>query len=350
MHSSNNILPLLDTIDRFSIFKPNDTQLEQINDRKSFVKDKLFLLESRETIPSGRIVYRGQKRSKMQTKLVRDNSDSSEKTFYNHLFYFGDKARYFYESKDPHQGFKTVAAEEDPDMLFLRMRKEIPYIKRKHSDSFLNHQVFFRFFEEERNKSVFFNALNKNKVFYRYYNSFLHALGYRKYYLSHYLSSSSSLKIAYGFASSTKDYVPDNTDYLVLIYALPDPILNNYFSIPVFYNHYYFQKELESRLRQMNLPVFQGEWIHNKQMEYTLVGGMFPQLIWAVLDITHSKIIINPHMFEPHNPSASLWLAFDQSDFDQKIVAETNYRYGFSYNGNSFSPVKPDSNFNEKQS
>ena len=232
MHSSNNILPLLDTIDRFSIFKPNDTQLEQINDRKSFVKDKLFLLESRETIPSGRIVYRGQKRSKMQTKLVRDNSDSSEKTFYNHLFYFGDKARYFYESKDPHQGFKTVAAEEDPDMLFLRMRKEIPYIKRKHSDSFLNHQVFFRFFEEERNKSVFFNALNKNKVFYRYYNSFLHALGYRKYYLSHYLSSSSSLKIAYGFASSTKDYVPDNTDYLVLIYALPDPILNNYFSIP----------------------------------------------------------------------------------------------------------------------
>lgn len=350
MCSSNDLFSFLGMVDNLSLFQPNDTQLELINDRRCFIKDKLLCIEYHNTIPSGRIVYRGQKRSKMQKKLVKDNSDSSEATFYNHLFYFGEKARYFYESKDPHQGFKTVAAEENPDKLFYRICKEIPYIKRKHSDSFLNNQVFFRFFEIESNKSVFVNALNENKAFYRYYNSFLHALGYRKNNLSHYLSSSSLLKTAFDFATSTKNIMPDNTDYLILIYALPDPILNNLFSIPVFYNHYYFQRDLESRLSQMNLPIFQGEWIHDKQMEYTLVGGMFPQLIWAVLDITQSKIIINPHMFETHNPPFSLWLAFDQSGFDQRLVAETNYRYGFSYDGYAFSPIKPECCFSEKQS
>lgn len=317
------------TLENTSFVIPTEDSFKSSCDIKVLFINKICRLIKGTMNEKGHLVFRGQKRAPLHQILVRDHSENTDLTLYNHLFYYGEKAVCFYRSESLQDAVKNTERQFN---LFEMIRKELK--KEKNNVFVSKNRELYSFFNNSCNRTLFDKAVENDVIFYSYYNSFLHTLGKRKGLFSHYLSSSALYNIALDFAQSTNPYVKENNtnipNYpLILVYALP----TTFPTIHAFRDMSDKQKRIEDRLKEIKLPCFVGEWIYEKQKEYVLLCGMLPQLIWGVIDIIHNVTIVNPHILDKWNDINSLFLYFDQSDFSERREKETNYRYAYALDG-----------------
>ena len=317
------------------------TENNGLVDISSHRKDILFHVNSvlrKQTEPVGQFLFRGQKKNELRKALIKKDETFDECTLYNHLFYFGLKAKWYYSSSGPINYNKThVVGMASEDELFDYVNAELKKIK---NESFVtDNKDLLCFFNKSENRMVFTNIIKDNPLFYRYYNFFLHTLGKRQTRPSSFLSSSKSYKKAEEFAID--EYNTDKKeDSIVIASTLPKGKINGEHAQKAFKSMIEGHNKIEKQLIQYKLPVFDGKWVYEQQQEIVLAYGMFPQHIWGVFDLTERKTIVNPYMFEPQNHNRQcLSFNIDQTDFDERIKEETNYWNGFYCDSEGLYPL-----------
>lgn len=316
----------------FSTCKP---QIELLSPEELLLTwKKLAILGFRQTTPQGQFVFRRERKENLYRQL---NCDSEELLF-SRLFYFGEKAKYYHKEflrKKKVSYEVSDCCSDVAENIFLQIANELSKkLSNKHPKfiSFAKYnESFLDFFQEntQKNKTYFIQKVTGNILFRDYYLAFLHTLGHRSQYPTHFISTSTKLQI------DIEEEIAD----IIILYALP--LQSNGFSVKTHSQTLTScnATAIEKRLRESGLPVC-NRWVYNEQFEISAKSGLFPQLIWGVFDMEKKRFIVNPHMFEPKRKLEDLFLDFDQSDFERRL-ADTSYHMGTLLKNGEFSNIFP---------
>ena len=319
------------------IYKPTENNgMKDVSSQRRNIISRVNCVLKGQTFQIGRFVFRGQKKSILSAILNKDGEPNDECTMYNHLFYFGEKARWYY-SPDGITNYQNTNEVEivTGDKLFDFISRELSKDKNKTKTS--EKSNLFQFFNDEKNRDRFKDVIKDNPLFCRYYNFFLHTLGYKSGKPSPFLSTSLRYSIAKKFALN--QYKTKESGPIILVGTLPDEMINGEFAMNAFYSIIDAPKDIESELTKCNLPVLTKEWVYKYQKEIVLACGMLPHNIWGIFDLEEKKVVVNPHMLEPENKDQRrLFFDFDQKDFENNLP-KTNYWNGFCIESCKLCPI-----------
>ena len=267
------------------------------------------------------------KKAQLTDLLIATNTDYSDYTLYQHLFYYGEKSRFYYsQCHSPESEYKLQNTQ-----LFSLIAKEMRKNNKVIVQFKKNNPDFSNYFLAKENELLFNQILTDKPHLSWYYRAFLHTLGKRKQFSSSFLSTSLSFEVAKEFASSSLNN--EAIEPLILICSIPKLSERNTIAISFFQDLSNAFDSTTVELHQDNLPVVSADSVYEKQYEYVLNNGLFPHLILGVVELNAKRVIMNHHLFEKHNSLFNLWLNIDQSDFENRLHTETNYTHGFSLTG-----------------
>lgn len=281
---------------------------------------------------NGELVYRGSKIELLSEKLCKDYQVSADKDFclfYSHLFYFGEKARYYFEYN------KLDISIPLQEMLFDMLSNQLG--KKRQKERVCVHKFCQRekdlatFFADKKNKKHFCEKLYSNIKVLHWYLALSHTLGVLKEHPSRNNSTTKSLSCAVKFACDKKRLQDSNP--IILLYALPNEMKNIRLSMKTFSSQNKADTDMEKLLTENGLP-FCKTFCYEGQREITVYGALLPHLIWGVYEIKSRRTVVNPHMFCTKNNNdehPSLFLDIDQDDFEHQLFARTNFENYVSY-------------------
>lgn len=270
------------------------------------------------------VTYRGVSRENLIEKLSKQGSHLSEEKLLSLLFYFGDKAKHYYNFDDVEaKSLRWLSRIEDISQttcaeIFKRIRKVLRNNREEITRFIELNPSFCEYFNSPENRESFIGTLrNLGQGARDYYLYFLHSAGNiglgKKSVL---VSTSSSYDAASRFAGGG-----DGKGY-VICYTIPRPIQN--YAVT-----YRSMKKLEGPLVVRGLPTYKGVALYRDQKEYCVRGALFASNIFGVRVLGDSTFVVNPHLFSENNDACDMLhgLALDQSDFEGRLK-ETNYSRG----------------------
>lgn len=293
---------------------------------------KMLALCLNDLLPKSLLVFRGESRKNLSKKLFLSNNDIPvDEHILARLFYFGDKAKYYYascsnsvQSQKQVQWLKNIRdnSDESNRKIFAQIKKLLEDNSRDQVLTFNRKRpIFMKFFSDSNNILVWLSVLKENIVYRDYYLCFLHTYGNKG-------MPGRTFQV-----SSTRDWQTArefSKNEFIIYYVLPFINTNNGFSIcPA------TSSKIERELNEKQMPTYAGTTLYPSQREITLKGCMFPHLIWGVHDQRNSRFIVNPHMFVKKQNYKNPFLSIDQSAFEKKLN-NTNYLKAVFFDGDFF--------------
>ena len=282
----------------------------------------------KKSFSGGKLVFRGQNQKSLINQLDKEyktlEDDSDKKYHINHylyhrLFFFGEKARWFYSENGPHD---LLRPETDCCKLLFQGIQEKLLQKKDKLPSFIEQNPdLISFFNNNDNINHFCVALCKEEKLYWYYSILLHRLGKTDFLPSYYVSNSKNILVSNKFSHHSEDSI-------IILYVVPDNQPGKIYSALDINNNW---KSMCEFIERNGLPPL-SSWPYSNQNETTIPGCMFPHYLWFVFEQSTKRIIINPHIFTDANKNNKiLRIEIDQSDFDERLRRETGYVNGIFY-------------------
>jgi len=258
------------------------------------------------------LLHRGETKEFAFNKLNLDTSYNSLEQFAEKIFYFGDKAKYFWKDKVALLGLEFEINDISDSVfenIFLLFNKMIQFTRKEATLIYLKKNMKTEsYFKDIANIENFKKRVNyltaNNKLFYRnYYLRLLHQLGEGDYTKNSLLISSSEEKHV------AKKFSKNN-------------IIINFWDLR-FNNRDIFVD---------NMPIFIGKPYKN-QKEISIFATILPHYIYSV---EYKGIIFpNPALKTTSNFESVVLSGFEimQENFLEKLQKETKYNKGVSMNG-----------------
>jgi len=283
--------------------------------------------------PQPLVTYRGVSREHLVKKLSSNTEGMDENTMLSYLFYFGDKAKHYY--KHNNSGAKSMIwltsiedmSKETCEKIF---KKITSVLKKKKNANITNFRAanpeFDPYFKAPDNHNSFVHILCElGPVARNYYLCFLHTVGNTGLGdMSVLVSTTTSYETATNFAGEV-------INSYVIWYVIPMPI-HNYAVNASSLN------SIEETLLKKGLPIIE-KALYPEQMEYCVIGALFPSHILGVHIPKTSKFVVNPHLFNGANNACDMIssLKLDQEDFENRLEQTNYYRgVGTSFDGNFY--------------
>lgn len=304
----------------------DSTFLDEVNDTQKITLTKsLIHISNNMCRPLGKhltLTYRGENFGNLSSKLMSEQYTISEDKLVSLLFYFGDKAKHFYEIDDEEakksRWIKRIEDNEAEtlgvifnkikDLLKNRNKKIVHFCEKNHE---------FKAYFTTGNKDHFITNLIEDMKYGRdYYLFLLHTAGKigigNKSLL---VSTSRSYDVAERFSG-------DAGKRYVLYYVTPYPLKDYAVS-------HSLRKSYEYHLEKLGLPTYKGMSLYPDQNEVAIKGALFSHHILGLLVVDENRFIANPHLFKSPNSydSFSSGLQFDQSNFSGEL-SDTSYKRG----------------------
>ena len=279
------------------------------------------------SFPLRNLVFRGQNQKDLINQLDKDYdelAEESEKQYridhylYHRLFFFGEKARWFYSEDGPHDFLRPETA--CCRILFEEINKKL-ISKSDQLTSFIEQNPgVISFFKNNDNINHFCDALCRDERLYWYYSILLHRLGKTPFSPSHYVSNSRNIRISNRFSGLRNS--------LIIMYVVPVNQPGKIYSALDVNNNW---ESMRNFIEENGLPPLSC-WPYSRQKEITIPGCLFPHYMWFVFEKAAKRIIVNPHIFtEANKNNNSLHIEIDQSDFGERLRRETSYANGIFY-------------------
>ncbi|HMV29022.1 MAG TPA: hypothetical protein PKJ84_10670 [Anaerolineales bacterium] len=292
------------------------TFLEDLDDSQS--KKLASVLDELKSSTKATQVYRGVSRENLISKLTLENDAAilDEKLF-TLLFYFGEKAKHYYEIEDPlAKSLRYLKCVEDlsptsNEGIFNEILHSFNNCEAAKKFSKIAPD-FFSFFQNSSNLEKFNTGIQRlGQISRDYYLYFLHTIGHDAFSKHSLLVSTST---NFDVASAAGNYV--------IYYIIPDP-LEKYAIDPISLS---IQK-LEENLMNHELPTYNKKVNYPTEYEICVRSALFARSILGVKNNTEKTFIVNPHIFSNESGSIINGLSIDQSDFEDSLP-ETAYHRG----------------------
>jgi len=289
-----------------------------------FYKSLLSIANSMSMLSSRRVTltFRGDSDINLSYKLSSNRDLLSEDLLFDLYFFFGEKAKHFYEVKDDEivnsKWMKEIEdySEHTLDFIFDKIQRELKSKSKEIKEFKLAHPEFCDYFGGD-NKERFISTLSEIPKYGRdYYLYFLHTAGWIGIsQISFLVSTSLSYDAATNFGT-------DGNKQYVTYYIIPEPFDD-------FAVSHLRAKKYEPFLKEKGLPLYSGNTIHPSEREVAVKAALFPHFILGVRDVTENRFIANPHLFSRANQARSIiqGLDIDQSGFAAKLNL-TSYKRG----------------------
>ncbi|WP_208624153.1 hypothetical protein [Prosthecochloris sp. ZM] len=268
------------------------------------------------------LTFRGDNSLNLTPKLTSSSTVIQEHKLVSLLFYFGDKAKHFYEFEDEEaKNSRWITRIEDhadgtAEVIFNKIKRLIKS-KNERVVRFCARNPAFESYFKGNNKEHFVKMLKEDKKYGRdYYLYLLHTAGKigigNKSLL---VSTSRSYNIAELFAGEAE------TRYIIF-YIIPSPI--KYHAVS-----HTLKNSYEQSLKKNGLPIYEGASLYPDQNEVAIKGALFSHHILGMMVVGENRFIANPHLFKEGNSvdSFSTGLNFDQSNFEKDLCG-TGYKRG----------------------
>ncbi|MEA5617901.1 hypothetical protein VB711_08625 [Cronbergia sp. UHCC 0137] len=255
------------------------------------------------------ILFRGQKKQILENVLSSSFQDEAGKLLCK-IFYFGDKAKHFFEYPNNSQDSYLRTIDDTSDDTFNFIFDQIHTILATNyggdegikTEFKLSNIEFTNFFSKLDNKGNFINLINNvknNKESERerirdYYLFILHNFGRNFKKKSLFVSTSEDKAEAYKYAIHTKNNkssIPDKKS-VIFLYIVPRPLYKHGINAEI-------SKEFYQDYERQGFPTYSRE-IH-KQEEVAIKGTLFPQYILGLYDLESENFIVNPYIFKKKN-------------------------------------------------
>lgn len=306
------------------IFKNNKAlTISETSGKVELTKDQIIKLEKailsifKDEKERVVVAYRGESASYMEQLYKSDNWDYNENKLLDCLFYFGSKAKGFY-NKSPEERFISDLDNVGLDQSCAIFNQIGKVVNNKKYKSKIKPE-FIKYFTEIKNKNVFIEAIINDKSILDYYIAFLHManrFGNKNNNESRLVSTSKSLLEASRFKDKR------NGDSYVLVYVMPRAYAQNAI-VSV--------ETIEDKLHYKKLPSFKFSELYPTQKEICIKRALFPHYILCVYKRKEKELIFNPHLFERANGNFELaiteGLQIDQCCFRSRLHS-TNYKMG----------------------
>lgn len=286
-----------------------------------------------------RIVFRGEKKRNLEKKLFRQSGDYHPGKMYNRLFYFGEKAKHYFNYNTNNQGQNLNYLQhirDTSDTTYIFIFDQINKIFTGYYEfSQGNSQAISNFRESEAKFSNFFCSTNNKERFIEIINEkvtdqvdkeklrdhylyLLHTFGSRKQLatnLSFFVSTSEDEEEAKRFALLQEK----KNRSVLFVYMVPEPLCKYGVSRSVL-------NSLYEEYRDTGIPLYKTELYDSKKI--AIKGALFPHYILGLQDLGNDKFIVNPHIFK--QPKSRLveiplsGLLIEQEDFDE-MINDTGY-------------------------
>ncbi|MEI6639258.1 MAG: hypothetical protein WCL46_06040 [Chlorobium sp.] len=258
------------------------------------------------------LVFRGESLENLSSKLSSKKID--DKKIPELLFYFGDKAKDYYQNHDYEaKSLRLLQNIEDTNEITCKVIfekiKAVLYSSKKFRRSNKNFSSFFE--TETDNLSTFIAQLAGDQTIRDYYLYLLHAKGVSSVLVSTSLSYDAALKFG---AKSKKQ--------CVIYYVVPEPIKN-------FAVSHLLMEEYEKELISRGMPTYKNKTLYPEEYEVAIRGALFSCFILGLRVDNWNKFIVNPHLFSKNNKYDSIitGLDIDQNDIATRLV-DTGYKGG----------------------
>lgn len=268
------------------------------------------------------LTFRGDSDISLSKKLSSDRDLLSEDLMFDLYFFFGEKAKHFYEVKDDEivnsKWMKEIEdySENTLNFIFDKIKLELKSKSKDIKEFKLVHPEFCDYFGGD-NKGRFISTLSEIPKYGRdYYLYFLHTAGWIDISRISFLVSTSL-----SYDAATKFGTDGNKQY-VTYYIIPEPFDD-------FAVSHLRAKKYEPFLKDKGLPLYSGKTIHPAEREVAVKAALFPHFILGVRNVTENRFIANPHLFSRANQARSIiqGLDIDQSGFAEKLNC-TNFKRG----------------------
>lgn len=268
------------------------------------------------------LTFRGDSDINLSYKLSSNRDLLSEDLMFDLYFFFGEKAKHFYEVNDDEivnsKWMKEIEdySENTLDFIFDKIHRELKSKSKEIKEFKLAHPEFCDYFGGD-NKGRFISTLSEIPKYGRdYYLYFLHTAGWIGIsQISFLVSTSLSYDAATNFGT-------DGNKQYVTYYIIPEPFDD-------FAVSHLRAKKYEPFLKDKGLPLYSGKTIHPFEREVAVKAALFPHFILGVRDVTENRFIANPHLFSITNQARSIihGLDIDQYGFTAKLNF-TNFKRG----------------------
>ena len=288
------------------------------------------------------IVYRGEKKAHLKKKLASSGQNIDYGQLLNRLFYFGDKAKFYFSQKRvPTQGSTPQCISDTSSATFEFIFRKLSLIVTKSIenpsseriqkiDEFCQnatHKAFVSYFRDEANLPDFLHRNADSSDSSRaervrdYYLFLLHNFGGGGIAeMSFFVSTSVNPETAMSFAGSKHQ---KSGKSVVFVHMIPQP----------FYKHGIGALEVKCVTRDFRyrgIPIYDREF-YPEQEEFSVKGALFPNFMLGLYDLELQKFVVNPHMFGNLDQSINgilfRGIPIDQDDFHESI-RNTGY-YGY---------------------
>ncbi len=277
----------------------------------SNIISKLVVHTGNTSTRKANLVFRGESLENLSSKL--SSKPVEDKKIPELLFYFGDKAKDYYENQDANtKSLRLLQNIEDTNEITCKVIFEKIKEVLNSSKKFRRSNKSFSTFFETDNLSTFIAQLAGDQTIRDYYLYLLHAKGVSSVLVSTSLSYDSALN--YG-AKSNKQ--------CVIYYVVPEPI-------KIFAVSHLLMEEYEKELSSRGMPTYKYKALYPEEYEVAIRGALFSCFILGLRVDNWNQFIVNPHLFSKKNTkydSIIAGLDIDQNDIATRLV-DTGYMHG----------------------
>ncbi len=347
---------LLKSILKESLVRPEENGMGEIvplSETEKQILNKLWsnlvVFEENQKL---KIVFRGDKKARLEKKLFQESEELEPGKIFDRLFYFGEKSKHYFkynvlaerEQKainSQKERSYLLDINDDSDYTFDFIFKKIQEIFSSNNiqssnirnavkEFKENNEKFYSFFCTESNKNLFMEMIKKitcSQAKQRakdYYLYLLHTFGKKSFSpLSFFVSTSENKEQAEKFAKSKKEdgRITQEIKSIILVYMVLEPFHKYAMNLSLAHK---FKKDYEST----SLPFYKTDF-YPEQKELSIKGALFPQYILGLYDLEHNYFVVNPHIFKQPkdilSQVPSKGLIINQTDL-KKMIQETGYK------------------------
>jgi hypothetical protein len=327
--------------------KSSFKKIKKESDEWNLIKNLCDELIKSEKAEHVKIVFRGENKDSLKNKLSSDEDGQ----FFNKLFLFGDKAKYFfspecfekYRSSDrqKNQLFEQSSRDyllnindsSDKTFQFIFNQLKKIFTTSYHSGGD-NHKViskfsnqnpeFCEFFRCQENPNNFLEKINsfdaEAKIEFRdYYLYLLHTFGEHQYQPISFFVSTSANKdtTAEYFARGEKTSKP-----IIIVYFVPEPFYPYGMSLSL-------ALKFNEKYKDVEIPFYKSDF-YPESSEISIKGALFPHYILGIYDLDQKTFIVNPHIFsnksnKPIKKIIQEGFDIEQNDFKTMVAEKTKY-------------------------
>ena len=265
------------------------------------------------------LVYRGEKLTRLASRLSTKGDKLPRGLIPGLLFYFGDKARHFYEVDDCEaMKLRWLKMVEDCDestcsAIFSGIVEILHCPKYCHFRA--ANEEFTDYFMAD-NSAAFVSRIRDDQHARDYYLYLLHTAG------RSFLNGNTMLVSTTVSYSEAVEFSGGPPRGCIIYYVVPEPLEDHAVS-------HMRIRVYESELRAEGLPTYDNAALYPKQEEIAVRGALFAHRILGLRILKDNEFIVNPYLFEEGDSAERIiqGLKIDQRDFEKRLGG-TSYARG----------------------